>query len=238
MTTVIVGGPHSGVGKTLACERVLEALAGLSFGAIRLTTADGEREQGHDHGAHALGVADAAGICGRGASCGVCETVSTRIPSRIVTSERAILKPGTDTWRLAQAGAVAVAWVIALRAGAPAAVQRAVDHVRERGAKGVVIEGTTAIEWLRPKCSVLVATDPGRRWKSVALQQLGRYDILVRNMLPVPPGDVPAPAAFTAASPLACDLGDPASQAARAFADQVRRCCDGCEKLGRLWWDQ
>src|SRR5690242_18955763 len=119
MHTVIVGGPHSGVGKTLACERALQALAGRRFGAIKLTVADGEFESTHDHGASARAVADAAGICGRGASCGVCETVSARVPSRTVTAQGAILKYATDTWRLENAAAGAVVWVIALRVAAP-----------------------------------------------------------------------------------------------------------------------
>src|SRR5215472_9087619 len=148
MRTVIVGGPHSGVGKTLACERALQALAGRKFGAIKLTVADGEFESGHDHGASALKVADAAGICGRGASCGVCETVSARAPSRIITSPGAINKHGTDTWRLAQAGAISVAWVITLRSGAPEAVQHAIDHLQADGANNVLIEGTTALDWM------------------------------------------------------------------------------------------
>src|SRR5215470_4595713 len=171
MATVIVGGPHSAVGKTLACERALQALAPLRFGAIKLTVADGEFEAGHDHGAAALKVADAAGICGRGASCGVCETVSTSVPSRMVTSHGAILKKGTDTWRLSQAGAVAVVWVIALRSAARDAIERAEVFLRDQGAEHVLIDGTTALEWIRPTASVMVATDPGRKWKQVALDR-------------------------------------------------------------------
>jgi hypothetical protein len=206
MEIVIVGGPHSGVGKTLACERALQALAGRAFGAIKLTVADGEFEGGHDHGASALKVADAAGICGRGASCGVCETVSARMPSRLVTAEGAIRKPDTDTWRLANAGAVAVAWVITLRQAAPAAVQSAIDHLKTRGAENVLIEGTTALDWIDPAAAVMVATDPGRIWKDVAVRRLADCDIVLRNMLPTPPGDRPAPDSFDAANPLACDL--------------------------------
>ncbi|MDQ6779832.1 MAG: hypothetical protein M3Z37_01585, partial [Candidatus Eremiobacteraeota bacterium] len=124
MEIVIVGGPHSGVGKTLAAEIALRELQGMGYGAIKLTVADGERDP-HDHGAAALALADAAGICGRGASCGVCETVSPKVPSRVVVSRGAIEKKGTDTWRLSSAGAVAVAWVIALRDAAPNAVAKA-----------------------------------------------------------------------------------------------------------------
>ena len=204
--TVIVGGPHSGVGKTLACERALQTLRGFRFGAIKLTVADGEFEAGHDHGAAALRAADAAGICGRGASCGVCETVSSSVPSRIVTSDGAIHKEGTDTWRLFEAGAVAVAWVITLRGAAPEAVDQATRHLADRGAENVLIEGTTALEWIRPAISVMIATDPGRKWKQVALDHIASCEIVLRNVLPAPCGDIPAPPALAGADPIDCDL--------------------------------
>ncbi len=135
MDIVVVGGPHSGVGKTLAAEIAIRTLADRPVGAVKLTVADGERDLGHDHGPSALVVADAAGICGRGMSCGVCETVSKRRPSRLITSEGAIRKPSTDTWRLHNSGAVAVAWVIALREGAPDALEAAISHLRSHGAR-------------------------------------------------------------------------------------------------------
>lgn len=222
MDVVIVGGPHSGVGKTLACEVALRALDGLGYGAIKLTVADGERDPAHDHGGSALAVAEAAGICGRGASCGVCETVSAKIPSRLIVHAGAIHKPNTDTWRLSNAGAVAVAWVIALRSGAPDAVQRAIDHLASKGARGVVIEGTTALEWIEPKVSVMVATEPGKKWKDVAVQWVGRCDIVLRNLVPVPPGDVLAPAAFRDAAAMPCDLSDLTDPGTSSYMQQLR----------------
>ncbi|HZV79528.1 MAG TPA: hypothetical protein VFF60_07905 [Candidatus Binatus sp.] len=231
MDVVIVGGPHSGVGKTLASEIALRALAGRRYGAIKLTVADGERDLEHDHGSSALAVADAAGICGRGMSCGVCETVSTKVPSRLITAEGAIKKPGTDTWRLSNAGAVAVAWIISLREAAPDAVEAAMRYLASKGAQGVVIEGTTALDWMKPKASVMVATDPGRKWKEVALKHVGTCDIVLCNAVPVAPGDEAAPAAFLNADPLACDL---------AFADDrgtqlyelllLERCTTGAQR--------
>lgn len=215
MDLVIVGGPHSGVGKTLAAELAVNTLSHLGFGAIKLTVADGEQNPEHDHGKSAGAVADAAGVCGRGASCGVCESVSGRIPVRVITAQRAIHKRGTDTCRLADAGAVAVAWVIALRASAPDGVANALDYLRSKGARGAVIEGTTALDWIAPRLSVMVATDPGRKWKDVAVRFVGRCDIVLRNATPAPPGDIPPPPEFAAARPVACNLSradDPGTQ--------------------------
>jgi hypothetical protein len=221
MDTVIVGGPHSYVGKTLAAEIAIRALSPRRVGAIKLTVADGERDTVHDHGASALAVADAAGVCGRGASCGVCETVSVSIPSRIITSAGAIRKPGTDTRRLADAGALAVVWIIALRGGAPQAVETALTRLRAQGADLVVIEGTTALEWLTPAASVLVATDPGRTWKRVALDHVRSCDIVLRNMV-APSGGEPAPPQFWQAAPLACDLSDADDPKTQAYAARLR----------------
>ena len=206
MELIIVGGPHSGVGKTLAAERALRALDGLGYGAVKLTVADGEFDRPHDRG-----------ICGRGDSCGVCETVSTALPARIITADRAIRKPNTDTCRLAEAGAVAVAWVIALREHAPRAVASALTHLENSGARGAVIEGTTAIEWLKPATSVLVATEPGKRWKKVAVQRLHDFDIVLRNLIPEPPGDLAPPPAFSLRMPLPCDLSNEADPGPREF---------------------
>jgi hypothetical protein len=214
MDIVIVGGPHSGVGKTLAAERALGALAGRRFGAIKLTVADGEFDAPH-----------ARGVCGRGASCGVCETVHVSLPSRIVTAPGAIGKQGTDTCRLRDAGAVAVAWVIALRDAAPAAVDEALAYLERNGADGAIIEGTTAIEWLQPNVSVLVASDPGKRWKRVAIHRLASFDILLHNRVPTPPGEIPAPAAFAALDPIICDLADASDPGTREYQRCLRDRC-------------
>jgi len=225
MDIVIVGGPHSGVGKTLAAEVALRALDGLGYGAIKLTVADGERDPEHDHGSSALSVADAAGICGRGMSCGVCETVSAKLPSRLITSEGAIHKRGTDTARLADAGAIAVAWIITLRDAAPAAVDAAMRYLQSKGARGVVIEGTTALDWVTPKASVMVATDPGRKWKDVAVRHVGACDVVLLNSVPVSPGDEPAPPDFAAAQPLRCDLANSDDDGTRRYRERLRHLC-------------
>jgi hypothetical protein len=225
MDVVIVGGPHSGVGKTLAAEVALRALAGRNAGAIKLTVADGERDPAHDHGASALSVADAAGICGRGASCGVCETVSTRVPSRLIMSQGAIRKPNTDTRRLHDAGAVAVAWIIALREAAPEAVDKAMLALESRGAKMILIEGTTALDWLRPRASVMVAADPGRSWKDVAVRYVGACDIVLLNRVPIAPGDVAPPPVFGLASPLSCNLSDDADPGTREYVRRLQALC-------------
>jgi molybdopterin-guanine dinucleotide biosynthesis protein len=214
MNVIIVGGPHSGVGKTLAAERALQALSGQRYGAIKLTVADGEFDGPHDRG-----------ICGRGDSCGVCETVHVALPARIVTASGAIGKPHTDTCRLRDAGAIAVAWIIALREAAPKAVDEALAYLVRSGARGAVIEGTTAMEWLRPRASVLVACDPGKQWKRVAVDRIAAFDIVLLNEVPSPPGDVPAHPLFAATRPLKCDLADASDPGTHEYQRRLRALC-------------
>lgn len=227
---MIVGGPHSGVGKTLAAEIAVRALAGRCVGAIKLTVADGERDPSHDHGSSALSVADAAGICGRGASCGVCETVSTRVPSRLIFSEAAIRKPNTDTCRLYDAGAVAVAWIIALRSVASQAVEQAINQLEKRGAEMILIEGTTALEWLKPLVSVMVITEPGKKWKDVAVRYAQACDIVLLNRLPVAPGDVPAPINLDSLRPVQCDLSNARDQGTVEYVRRLQTLCGVTER--------
>ncbi len=52
----------------------------------------------------------------------------------------------------------------------------------------------------------MVATNPGKRWKQVALDKLAACDIVLHNRVPRPAGDLAAPAAFLQAAPLECDL--------------------------------
>src|SRR6202011_869583 len=141
---------------------------------------------------------------GRGASCGVCETVSSRVPSRLILSEAAIRKPQTDTCRLYEAGAVAVAWIITLRSAAPQAVDQAIAKLETRGAKMIVIEGTTALEWVKPRASVMVLTDPGRQWKDVAVRYTELCDIVLLNRLPIAPGDIAPPIDLLSLHPVRC----------------------------------
>jgi hypothetical protein len=227
MDVVVIGGPHSGVGKTLAAEIAIRSFVGRRVGAVKLTVADGERDAAHDHGSSARAVVDAAGICGRGTSCGVCESVSGRVPSRLIVHPGAIRKKGTDTCRLADAGAVAVAWVIALRKSAPAALDDAFAYLAAAGVDLAVVEGTTSLEWLRPRAAVMVATDPGRRWKSVAVDKLSQCDIVLHNVLPVPAGNEPAPGAFRRCTAVRCRLPDSADPGTQSYIKRLQMLVGG-----------
>src|SRR5689334_22064601 len=77
--------------------------------------------------------------CPRGAPCVVCDI---DVPCRIVRDEGTLREPGTDTDRLAAAGASRVVWAIA-RAAAAAAAWRRVSSIVEEGLS--VMEGSTVV---------------------------------------------------------------------------------------------
>jgi hypothetical protein len=85
-------------------------------------------------------------------------------------------------------------------------VHHAIEYLEGRGAEGVLIEGTTALDFLSPTVSVMVATDPGKKWKDVALRRVVSTDIVLRNLTPGQVGPIAAPPEFYSASPLDCDL--------------------------------
>ena len=57
------------------------------------------------------------------------------------------------------------------------------------------------------------------------MQRLASFDIVLRNFVPTPPGDVPAPPAFAALDPLACDLADARDPGTREFQCRLRARC-------------
>jgi len=144
-----------------------------------------------------------------------------------VTAPGAILKQGTDTWRLANAGAVAVVWVIALRDAAPEAIAAAIETLANRGAEHVLIEGTTALDWMQPTASVMVATDPGRTWKDVARRRIAQCDLVLQNVLPAPCGDVPAPDVLADSHPIVCDLSDARDPGTMAYMRRLAALIEG-----------
>ena len=89
----------------------------------------------------------------------------------------------------------------------------------------IVIEGTTALEWLKPRASVMVVTEPGRRWKDVAIRYADACDIVLLNRLPIAPGDIAAPVALASLHPVRCNLSDPADPGTTEYVRRLRTLC-------------
>lgn len=176
MPLVSVAGATSRSGKTALAVSLLRALPPRTATALKFTTADDVFER-----------------CPRGTPCVVCDI---EVPFRIVAEPELLLQPGTDTARLAAAGARCVLWAIAKRA----AVAEAWRRLRARLAPGLcVMEGSTIAFEARPELLLFVAhpfLDPSR-WKETSGRLLRIADAVVVNR-PARERRPPSPAVLAA----------------------------------------
>jgi len=160
MILVSVAGATSRAGKTALAASLIRALpAGTA--AVKFTTTEDVFER-----------------CPRGSPCVVCDIDA---PYRIVEDPQVLRQEGTDTRRLADAGASRVVWAIARRAH----VDAAWSAVQERleGGQQVVMEGSTIVDTARPDLLLFVLhpfLSPAR-WKPTSGPLIGRADAVVVN---------------------------------------------------------
>lgn len=144
-----VGGLTSNVGKTTLLCDLLKAFPGWE--AIK-TTRGHYRSCGKDP--HTCCVSD------------LLESVPVIRSGRELT-----YVPGKDTGRYWDAGAVNVHWVIATDDQVEAGIHDALGRVK---ARGVIIEGNSFAQHVRPDCFVMVARPDDVRIKATARKALGR----------------------------------------------------------------
>jgi hypothetical protein len=156
-----VAGACSRSGKTALAVTLLRDLRGRRAAAVKFTTTDDVFEK-----------------CPRGTPCVVCDI---EVPFRIVSDPVTLGEPGTDTDRLARAGARRVVWAIA-RAGA---VSRAWAAVRRMiaDAEVTVMEGSSIVSVARPDVRLFVVHPflSPERWKPVSGPLIGGSDLVVVN---------------------------------------------------------
>jgi hypothetical protein len=156
---VSVSGACSRSGKTALAAALVRAAG--SAAAVKFTTTE-----------------DVFQRCPRGTPCVVCDI---DVPYRLVTDPSVLRQPGTDTDRLAAAGATPVVWCIARES----AVERAWSAVRDTiaGEALVVMEGSTIVARARPALHVFVAhpfLSPAR-WKAGSGALIASCDAVVVN---------------------------------------------------------
>jgi hypothetical protein len=160
VTIVSVSGACSRAGKTALAASVLGSLPPGSASAVKFTTTEDVFER-----------------CPRGTTCIVCDI---DVPFRIVEDAKTLREPGTDTDRLALAGAARVVWAIAKLGAA----HLAWAAVRARLGHGVVVmEGSTVVELAQPDLLLFVVhphLSPSR-WKPTSAGLIARADAVVVN---------------------------------------------------------
>ena len=161
MRIVSVSGAGSRAGKTTVAESLLRALPPGSAAAVKFTITEDVFER-----------------CPRGSVCVVC---GIDTPFRIVRDAAVLREPGTDTDRLAAAGAREVVWVIS-RASASSLAWAAVARMLE-AAPLAILEGSTVVEQglARPDLRLFVAhrSMPPDRWKPTSASLIAAADRVV-----------------------------------------------------------
>jgi hypothetical protein len=161
MRIVSVSGACSRAGKTAVAETLLRALPPGTAAAVKFTTTEDVFER-----------------CPRGSVCVVCDI---DVPFRIVRDRAVLAEAGTDTARLAAAGAREVVWAIARAQAAPLA-WAAVTRMLE-GTPLAIMEGSTVVEQglAQPDLRLFVAhrSIPPERWKPTSPALVAAADRVV-----------------------------------------------------------
>jgi hypothetical protein len=163
LRTILVAGVSSGAGKTCVAESMTRALAGrCPTAAAKITVTHGER--GCPHG---------------GKGCNVCGSLGGDF--QVITRENIILQQGTDTARLADAGAIPVVWAITKEA----AIKEAWREMSRLMSKATcaVIESNTLAQIIKPTLTLMVV-DPSvnrRIWKPSAEHLIATADYIIFN---------------------------------------------------------
>lgn len=153
LATITVSGAHSGVGKTTVVERLLEELKGWSCLKVTLL---------HN------------GSCPTGRDCGACDKMSSRFS--IVSDKKITEERGKDTWRFKKAGAKKVLWLKAKPEGLRQGLKQALFKMRR--ARGIIIEGTSILKYLKPDLAIFVKRD-NSLLKDSAKEILKKVDLIL-----------------------------------------------------------
>jgi molybdopterin-guanine dinucleotide biosynthesis protein len=169
MRIVSVSGACSRAGKTAVAETFLRALPHGAAAAVKFTTTEDVFER-----------------CPRGSVCAVCDI---DVPFRIEIDPAVLREPGTDTDRLAAAGARPVVWAIARAAAAPQAWM-AVERMLE-ATPLAILEGSTVVEQglARAELRLFVAhrSMPPDRWKPTSAALIEAADrVVIHTAGPAP----------------------------------------------------
>ena len=155
---IAVSGFSSNVGKTtLVCE-LLQQLSGWE--AIKLT-------RGHYRS------------CGRDPA-GCCVSDLLREEPVIRSGREANYQVGKDTGRFWESGAANVHWVIVKDDQVGQGITEALERVE---ANGVIIEGNSFLEYMKPDLAIMCARSEGGKIKASARRALARSDYLYLSHL-------------------------------------------------------
>ncbi len=154
MKTIVIAGAKSGIGKTSLAEKLLCRLPDWS--ALKVTVKRGT-------------------ACPRQQSkCNACRELKKDF--EIVEDEEIINQKGTDTARLKEAGAKKVIWLKSTLKGLETGLEGALRGLN--GSKGVVIEGTSVVKYIKPDLLIFIKDD-SENLRSGAREAFEKADVII-----------------------------------------------------------
>ena len=163
-----VGGTYSNVGKTTTVVLMLRRLAAGIKEQVKGTS-------GEDTG-HALSPPDNPGRGGPG-KWGAIKYTKTALYASLVDDKTELSKKGKDTGRFLEAGAEDVIWIKSPALDLKELLPMAVDRLS--CLDGIIVEGNSAIEFLKPDIVIFIVGKNKELWKAGTEEIVGISDIIV-----------------------------------------------------------
>ena len=153
LKTITISGAHANVGKTMLAETLFKGLKGWS--GLKVTVM-------HN------------GKCPVGKDCGACNELDSEFS--IISDKDRLNEKGKDTERFKKAGARKVLWLRAKPEGLKKGLKKAVSMFK--GAKGLIIEGTSVLRYVKPNLAILVKKK-NSILKTSAKEMLNKMDLVI-----------------------------------------------------------
>ncbi len=168
-----IGGSHSGAGKTTVAEALLKSLTQ----GVKGSRGQGVKKTKINKTTHSLEPLNPRTLEPCNTSWGAIKYTKTAIYTSIVDDPEILTQEGKDTQRLLNAGAENVLWVQSpaeeLKEVLPLAVSR-LSHLR-----GIIIEGNSAIEFLKPDIVIFIFGKGSESLKKSAIKVMAMADIIL-----------------------------------------------------------
>ncbi len=167
-----IGASHSGSGKTFLAARILRYYTDPSVGPLT------------NHQSPIT-------LCRWGAI----KYTRTQSAQELVTDPAVLMERGKDTWHMLTAGAVEAVWVRSDRSGLKDLLPKALKRLS--GLDLVIVEGNSAIEFLKPDIVIFIFGKVRRRWKPGIEELAAGADIILNDSEDKLPADSQRDKVFT-----------------------------------------
>ena len=169
---------------------------------------------------------------------GAIKVTPTELYSTIIDDPAVLREPGKDTALMLEAGAEEVLWIKAPREGVAEALETATERLGHLN--GVVVEGNSAVEVLRPDVILFIASG-STRGRSGAHRRCSRWPTWCSLPTGRPTARRPVPGPLAGTTPMGTlnsslkpwerhmSESDKGKEAPSAKADELKAHIDGCE---------